>query len=88
MAYYIDLFSPETYRAFCDSNRDITGVRDNRRRTAANIKPGDKFICYMTKLSRWIGVLEASSGYFIDNQPVFMESDDPFVVRFRISPKV
>jgi len=88
MAYYINLFSPETYRAFCDSNRCITGFRDNRRRIAANIKPEDKFICYMTKLSRWIGVLEVSSGCFIDNQPIFMESDDPFVVRFRVSPKV
>lgn len=88
MAYYIDLFSPETYRAFCDSTRDISGFRDNRQRTAANIKPGDKFICYMTKLSRWIGVLEVSSDYFIDNQPFFVQSDDPFVVRFRVSPKV
>lgn len=88
MAYYIDLFSPETYWAFCDSHRDITGFREKRRRMAANIKPGDKFICYMTKLSRWIGVLEVSSGCFIDNQPVFMESDDPFVVRFRVSPEV
>ena len=88
MAYYIDLFSPETYRAFCDSNREITGFRDNRQRIAANIKPGDRFICYMTKLSRWIGVLEVSSDCFIDNLPIFMEQDDPFVVRFCVSPKV
>ncbi len=88
MAYYIDLFSPETYRSFCNSNREITGFRDNRRRIATNIKPGDKFICYMTKLSRWVGVLEVSSDCFIDNLPIFMEQDDPFVVRFCVSPKV
>ncbi len=88
MAYYIDLFSPETYRVFCDSSRDITGFRDNRLRIASQIKPGDKFICYMTKLSRWLGVLEVSSDYFIDNQPIFMETGDPFVVRFRVSPAV
>lgn len=88
MAYYINLFSPETYRAFCDSNRDITGFRDNRRRIAINIKLGDKLICYMTKLSRWIGVMEVCSDCFIDNQPIFMEADDPFIIRFRVSPKV
>lgn len=71
MAYYIDLFSPETYWAFCDSHRDITGFREKRRRMATNIKPGDKFICYMTKLSRWIGVLEVSSGYFIEQPACF-----------------
>ena len=88
MSYYIDLFSPDTYQAFCDSNREITGFRDNRQRIAANIKPGDRFICYMTKLSRWIGVLEVVSDCFTDDQPVFMEQDDPFVVRFRVLPKV
>lgn len=88
MAYYINLFSPETYRAFCDSNRDITGFRDNRRRIAINIRLGDKLICYMTKLSRWIGVMEVCSDCFIDNQPIFMEADDPFIIRFRVSPKV
>lgn len=88
MAYYIDLFSPETYRAFSESSQEISGFRENRRRSAANIKPGDRLICYMTKLSRWIGVLEVSSNYFVDHQPVFMEADDPFVVRFRVSPHV
>lgn len=88
MAYYIDLFSPETYRAFSESSQEISGFRENRRRSAANIRPGDRLICYMTKLSRWIGVLEVSSNYFVDHQPIFMEADDPFVVRFRVSPSV
>lgn len=52
MAYYINLFSPETYSAFADSNRDITGFRERHRGIAAIIQPGDKLVCYMTKLSR------------------------------------
>ncbi len=88
MAYYIDLFSPATYRAFSESNQEISGFRENRRRAAANIKPGDRLICYMKKLSRWIGVLEISSNCFVDHQPIFMETDDPFIVRFRVSPNV
>ena len=88
MAYYVNLFSPETYLAFSDSDREISGFREHRRGTAANIKPGDKLICYMTKLSRWVGVLEVSSDCFIDDRPIFMQSNDPFVVRFHVSPKV
>ena len=88
MAYYINLFSPETYWAFCGSGRDVSGFRDSRRKTAANIKPGDKLICYMTKLSRWIGVLEVLSDCFLDSRPVFVPSNDPFVVRFHVSPVV
>ena len=48
MACFIDLFSPETYLAFSAFNRDITGFRERRRRTAANVRPGDKLICCMT----------------------------------------
>ena len=45
---------------------------------------GDRLICYMTKLSRWVGVLEVTSDLFIDATPRFYESDDPFVVRFKV----
>lgn len=32
MAYYINIFSPETYLAFSDSNREISGFRDHRKK--------------------------------------------------------
>lgn len=88
MAYYINIFSPETYLAFSDSNREISGFRDHRQKIAANINPGDKFICYITKLSRWIGVMEVASACFIDSHPIFMRPNDPFIVRFHIKPEV
>ena len=84
MAYYLDLFSPETYDAFGRSDRTISGFRPRQRNTAARIQPGDKLICYMTKLSRWMGVLEILEGPFIDKAPIFYPKDDPFVVRFRV----
>ena len=58
MAYYIDLFSPETYQAYGNSTRTISGFRERHRGIASHLKSGDKLICYMTKLSRWVGILE------------------------------
>ncbi len=84
MAYYIDLFSPETYKAFSVSDQTISGFRERQKSIAANIKIGDKLICYVTKLSRWIGVLEVTSEYFIDKTSIFIEVDDPFVIRFKV----
>ncbi len=84
MAYYIDLFSPETYNAFTLSDQSVSGFRERQRGVAARVKPGDKLVCYVTKLSRWVGVLEVASEYFIDESPVFTAADDPFVVRFRV----
>jgi predicted RNA-binding protein len=88
MAYFIDLFSPETYLAFARSTRDISGFRIRHKNTAEKIKPGDIFVCYLTKLSRWFGLLEVVDGPFIDDEPIFLPENDPFVVRFRVRPTV
>lgn len=86
MAYYLDLFSPETYEVFTKSNRDISGFRLRQQNSASRIRVGDKLICYMTRLSRWVGVLEVTSKWFRDDTPLFYETDDPFVVRFKVKP--
>ena len=86
MAYFLDLFSPETYEAFGRSTRNISGFRRRLENAANQIHPGDKLICYMTKLSRWFGILEVESECFIDQTPIFYPEDDPFVVRFKVRP--
>jgi hypothetical protein len=82
--YYTDLFSPETYEAFQRSGRSISGFRKRQLGEAKRINPGDKLVCYMTKLSRWIGLLEIESPCYIDDSPLFYPEDDPFVVRFKV----
>ena len=88
MAYYLNLFSPETYEAFTQSDRTTSGFRQRQEGAATRIQPGDRFVCYMTKLSRWIGILEVQSRYFIDSAPIFYSVDDPFIVRFQVKPIV
>ena len=88
MAYYIDLFSPETYEAFTQSSRQVSGFRERHKAMADKIRTGDILICYLTRLSRWIGVLEVIDGPFIDHSPIFVPQDDPYVVRFRVKPVV
>ena len=88
MAYFLDLFSPETYNAFSRSDRSISGFRKRHTLAAGRVKPGDKLVCYMTKLSRWFGLLEMVEGPFQDDTPIFYSENDPFVVRFRVRPIV
>jgi predicted RNA-binding protein len=86
VAYFVNLFSPETYEAFTKSEQNISGFRVRQINAANRIKVGDKLICYMTKLSRWVGVFEVTSKYFQDVTPIFYPSDDPFVIRFKVKP--
>jgi predicted RNA-binding protein len=88
MAYYLNLFSPETYETFSHSARTISGFRIRQKNVAQRIVPGDRFICYMTKLSRWVGILEVESEAFEDDSPIFFEENDPFIVRFKVQPLV
>jgi hypothetical protein len=85
MAYYVSLLSPETYEAFSNSKRNVSGYRPSQRRAARRVRPGDKFVCYMTKLSRWVGVLEVIGRPFEDDAPIFPDND-PFVIRFHVKP--
>ncbi|MBA3613919.1 MAG: hypothetical protein H0W49_13625 [Nitrospirales bacterium] len=88
MTYFIDLFSPETYEAFTRSTQGLSGFRMRHQGMAERIKPGDLLVCYVTRVSRWCGLLEIVEGPFIDNTPIFLPENDPFVVRFKVKPKV
>lgn len=84
MSYFLDLFSPETYEAFRRSDQTVSGFRRRQRNVAERVRRGDKLLCYMTRLSRWFGILEVLEGPFTDTTPLFQPVDDPFVIRFRV----
>lgn len=88
MNYWTDLFTPETYEGFSRSNRTVSGFRESQRGMADKIGVGDQFVCYMVRMSRWIGVLEVVEGPFIDRTPIFLPENDPFIVRFKVEPTV
>ena len=88
MAHFVDLFSPETYEVFSESDRTITGFRPRQRRQAQRVVPGDLFFCYLTRLSRWIGLLRVEGHMFEDKAPIFVPNEDPFSIRFRVSPLI
>jgi hypothetical protein len=88
MAYYIDLFSPETHQAFSTSSRSVSGFRYRQRGVATRIKVGDTFVCYVTRLSRWCGLLDVVDGPYTDDSPIFTQAPDPFVIRFHVRPRV
>lgn len=87
MAYYVDLFSPDTYTAFTASSRTVSGFRESQRRAAGRVRPGDMLIAYVTKVSRWVGLLVVEDGPFEEATPVFRDPD-PFIVRFHVRPSL
>ena len=88
MAYLLDLFTPETWHSFRQSGERVTGFRQRHRRLATErVHQGDIFLCYLTRLSRWCGVLQVQSDVFEDDSPIH-DDPDPFTVRFKVKPIV
>lgn len=87
MTFYTDLFTPETWGAFVAHGKSVSGFRESQRRSAERLKPGDLFVCYVVRLSRWCGLLRITSAMYVDDSPIFSDPD-PFVLRFKVEPIV
>lgn len=88
MTFYTNLFSPDTYETFSRSDRTVSGFSKHQHAWAKRIQKGDRLVCYMTKLGRWVGVLEVLGECFVDDSPLFYPEGDPFIVRFKVEPVV
>jgi len=81
--YWIDLFTVETWKEFLDHGGDVSGFSDKRWATVQRIKPGDYLLCYLTRVSRWVGVLEVTGKPFFDERPIWKSQVFPSRVSVR-----
>jgi len=64
--YWLDLFTPRTWEEARQRNFQVTGFRLQRWPVVSRIKPGDLFVCYVTELGRFSGILKAASDPYKD----------------------
>ena len=91
MRFHLDLFTPATWQAFRDSGSTVTGFRQRHKNLAAErVQRDDIFLCYLTRLSRWCGMLRVVSEMYEDHTPLAPESDIfvQFPIRFEVEPLV
>ena len=88
MDYYSAVLSPETYQAFAESPRDVFGFPARQHNSAERVRAGDKFICYVTGISSWGGVLEVTGPVFEDSSQRHYSTDAPFTISFNVRPIV
>jgi len=75
--YWLDLFTGKTWEEFLKNGAKVSGFRVRRKKIAEKIQPGDYLICYLTGISRIVGVLEVKSKLYIDNTPIWKEEEFP-----------
>jgi predicted RNA-binding protein len=82
-SYWLDLFTGTTWEEFLAAGGEVSGFRERRWKTVQQMKPGDYLLCYLTGISRWIGVLEVASDPFKDHTPIWKDEEFPSRVRVR-----
>lgn len=83
-SYWLDLFTWKTWQEFLKAGGEVSGFKESRWRSVQQIKRGDYLLCYLTGISRWIGVLEVASPPYQDNSPVWADEVFPCRVRTKI----
>ena len=86
MNYWLDLFTGITWEEFQKAGANVTGFREKNRKRAAKIRRGDIFLCYLTGVKRWVGLLEITGDMYEDASPIWAE--EVFPVRFAAKPLV
>ena len=82
-SYWLDLFTGATWEEFLAAGGEVSGFRERRWKTVQQMKPGDYMVCYLTGVSRWIGVLEVVSEAYRDSSPIWQDDEFPCRVRVR-----
>jgi predicted RNA-binding protein len=82
--YWLDLFTGVTWQEFKAAGGEVSGFRESRWNTIQKIKPGDYFLCYLTGVSRFIGILEVLDKPFKDKSPIWKDEDFPCRLKVKI----
>ncbi len=91
MTYWIVVGSEENMRIAESRGFDVFGFKSTRRVEVSKMKPGDKLIFYLTKIMKFGGLAEITSGYFEDHEKVFKSEKKPgedYPFRVRAKPEI
>jgi hypothetical protein len=83
---YLGLFTVESWREFKDSGSDVMGFTEKKWTSANKLVPGDRILCYLTKVSAFVAVMRVTGPAYRDDSPIW--SDGTFPVRIPVTIEV
>lgn len=86
--YWLDLFTGITWDEFRAAGANVSGFRDSRWNRVQKIKRGDYLLCYLTGVSRFIGILEIIGEPYKDNSPIWKDEDFPCRLKVKFIAKL
>lgn len=84
--YWLDLFTGQTWEEFLGYGAKVSGFRETRENVAMKIHPGDYLLCYVTGISRFIGLLKVTSELYKDESTIW--TNEVFPIRFKVELQI
>jgi len=89
--HWILVSSVDNWQKTVDRDFTIQGMKSRHRKKAEQMKPGDKFIYYVTGLKAFAGITTVTSTYFEDHEPIWVsgnakKADEDYPFRVHIAP--
>ena len=79
---YLGLFTVESWREFKRHGGKIMGFNEKKAKTVARLQPGDRILCYLSKVSAFVGVLRVTGPSYMDRAEIW--SDGVFPCRIPV----
>ncbi len=80
---FLGLFTVESWREFKNNGGSVMGFTDKKWATASRLKSGDRILCYLTKVSAFVGVLKVIGPAYRDRTQIW--TDGVFPVRIPVA---
>jgi hypothetical protein len=79
---WAQVFTAETWSTFVERGATVTGFRDTRWNLIRQMKPGDVILCYINRISTFIGILRVTGHPYLDVEPIWQ--DELFPCRVQV----
>jgi restriction system protein len=86
MNYWLDLFTVQTFEEFQKAGAKVSGFRDRQWNRCQRLQAGDKLLCYLTGISRWVGVLTVTGAAYRSEDRIW--EMDVFPVRLPVEADI
>jgi hypothetical protein len=76
-SYWLDLFTGTTWKVFIEAGASVSGFPESRWKMVQQVRLGDYLLCYLTGISRFIGVLEVVKAAYKDTSRLWHDETYP-----------
>lgn len=80
--YFLGLFTVESWREFKRHGGQVKGFNEKKSKTVGRLQLGDRVLCYLSKASAFVGVMEVAGASYLDRTLIW--SDGVFPVRLPV----